>query len=117
MATRLGGTVVARGGTIYWGLLFAVLVGGPVYAWFQGQIRAIKGFWGFLTALASGPGAFLGELVGGLLGSGALAIDASWLSFLNALKTFAGPFTFLLTVATVMFVLSATLWGVSKWQS
>lgn len=119
MAIRLGGergTVVARKGQIYWGLLFSVLVGAPVYAFFQGWIRMIQGAWGFVTSLASGPGEFLGELVGGLLDAGARTIGASWWSFLAETKSFAGPFTFLVTVAAVMFVLATVLWGVSRWR-
>lgn len=118
MGTRIGGVEVVRGTSIRWAALFTVMVGGPVYALFQGWIRGIQGFWGWITGMVVGLGEFLASLVGGLLSGGAGAISVSWWSFLAELTSSgAGPFTYVITVASVMFVAWVLSVGVNRWLS
>jgi len=114
MAPSIGGVEVTDGsGNVRWAMLGAILVGGPLYAYFQGIIGTIQLFGGGVAEALSGVEWFLSSLVGGLFAGISGGIGAAWGSFLAEAR-FAGPLTFFVVAGTVGLTLVIVGWGVRQ---
>jgi len=114
MGPSIGGVEVTNeSGGVKWGLLGAILVGGPVYAYFQGLISMVQLFGGGLEATLSGVGGFVSDLFVGTFAGISFGIGQAWDSFLRE-ATFAGPLTFVFVVGVTTGTLVILSWGVSR---
>jgi len=112
MPTRIGGVVVARGGSIKWGVLFSIVVGTPMYAYFEGYVGLLVGIREFLFGdLFGGVRSFVVDLINLEVTVAGAAVEVAWWEFFGSLRA-AGVLTYALTVVVfaavlvVMFVLA-----------
>lgn len=112
--TRIGGVVVADGGSIRWGMLFSIIFGSGVYAYFEGVVGLLIGFREFLlTDLLGGVRSWLVTLIELEFTVAGAAAEISWWEFGRSAQS-AGLFAWLLSVVAFGLVLFAVLLLVRK---
>ncbi|WP_284013248.1 hypothetical protein [Halobaculum litoreum] len=113
MGASIGGVEVVKGTRVKWGLLGSILVGGPLYAYFEGVIGLVQLVGGGIGAGLDGVEWFVSELVGGVFSGVTGSIGSAWAGFLVGVR-FAGPGAFAVTVGATMLTLFLFVWGVSR---
>lgn len=102
---RIGGVVVADGGSVKWGVLASVIVGAPIYASFEGIVGLVIGFREFLIdELLGGVRSFVVTLIDLEITIGVAAIDIAWMEFWSSVRA-AGVFAWWITVIAVALVI------------
>ncbi len=103
--TRIGGVTVARGGRVKWGLVGSILVGAPLYAYYEGAIALLYGVRDFLLSdVLGGVRTFLVTLIDLEFTIASVASRSAWWEFAASVRD-SGPFTYVLSVAAVGVVL------------
>jgi len=114
---RIGGVTVANGGNVKWGLLTSIIIGTPMYAYFEGIIGLVVGFREFLIdGLLGGVRSWLVTLINLEFTVAEVAVDTAWWEFWSSVQSY-GVLAWLLSVlaAALVFLLVALLFrkGVS----
>src|SRR6056297_2238605 len=99
--TRIGGVTVARGGTVRWGMLFSIIMGGGVYAYFEGAIGLVVGFREFLLRdVLGGVRSFVVTLIDLEFTVAQVAIKTAWWEFWSDVRE-TGPLAYVVAVLAV----------------
>lgn len=112
--TRIGETVVANGGSVKWGVVASIIIGAPVYAYFEGLIGLVHGFREFLIVdLLGGVRSWAVTLIDLEFVVAEVAVETAWWEFWSSVRG-AGVFAWLLSVIGFALVLLLLFVLVSK---
>lgn len=105
MPTRIGGVEVARGGSVRWGLLFSIVAGSGLYAYFEGVVGLVVGTREFLFQdFFGGVRSFVVGLIDLEVAVAGAAVETAWWEFFGSVRS-AGLLTWILTVLVFAAVL------------
>lgn len=103
--TRIGGETVANGGSVKWGLVASIIIGTPVYAYFEGVIGFVVGIREFLIHdVLGGVRGWLVTLIDLEFTVAEVAATTAWWEFERSIRS-AGVLAWFLAVLAVAGVL------------
>lgn len=97
MAKRLAGQTVVEGGRLKWGVVAGILIGSPLYAFFEEIIRTIQLIGDGIESGILGIQVFLWTVISTPFRVLSSSMVTAWRAFLQSIQ-FSGPLTFALAV-------------------